>query len=448
MDFAESEQLLAEDGSPKRPGQTYVEDDETWADSSLPQVPEERNSTLSTTLQITNTMIGSGILAFPYTLARVGVAWYVVLMVVFGLAVYLSSSYLVLTGIKRGFLNYSEVVEDVFGPKTRRLLNMAIALSNMGALMSYMNTIGTLGNDVMEHWWHGAWLSSYSGFMIVVVTVVELPLILIRSYGELAVVSFGSLAFICIIVLFIAIDGPSQTDAKWQVATVGPDSAIDVLKQLGTFSYAYSMQYVVFEAYASMTKTAKPQWQEIVARAVVSGGCLLTLMAVFGYAAFGQDCKADILINFDARSGWVKAAMLIVVLHLLCYIPNDFVIMRLFALNTCDINVLRVPTMTYVAVTLALFGVPLVLMASIPERDVVGYFSLIIDLTGDVPTGFCAFLLPALLYLSVFREERGWYWYAAWPIALLGAVLVFICPVVDLVAFSNACESDAGCSSY
>lgn len=36
----------------------------------------------------------------------------------------------------------------------------------------------------------------------------------------------------------------------------------------------------------------------------------------------------------------------------------------------------------YTAVTLLLFAVPLILMASVPEDDVLGYFSLIIDLTG------------------------------------------------------------------
>lgn len=447
MDIAETESLLA-DGPAKRPGQEYAEDDVAWADTSLPQVPEERNSALSTSAQITNTMIGSGILTFPYVLAAVGIGWYATLMVTFGVAVHLSTSYLLLSGQKLGFLNYSEVVQDVFGTTMRRVLNVSIALSSMGALMSYMNTIGTLGSDVMGHWWSSSWLSSYSGFMIVVVTLVELPLILIRSYGELALISYGSLMFICATILFIAFDGPNETDGEWLVAKFGPESGWDVVKELGSFSYAYSMQYVIFEAYASMTPEAKPQWQTTVARSVVMGGVLLTLMAMFGYAAFGQDCNSDILTNFDASEPLVQVAMLVVVLHLLCYIPNDFVIMRLFFLNTCDLNVLRVPTPAYVLTTLGLFGAPLLLMASIPEEDVLGYFSLIIDLTGDVPTGFCAFLLPSLLYLSVYREERGWYWWLAWPVAALGATLIFVCPVVDIATFYEACHSDSGCSSY
>ena len=98
--------------------------------------------------------------------------------------------------------------------------------------------------------------------------------------------------------------------------------------------------------------------------------------------------------------------------------------------------------------TLLLFAVPLAMMAAIPEQDVLGTFSLIIDLTGDIPTGFCAFMLPALLYIRLFDGERDWMWYSAFPVVALGFVLMFVCPVVDLVEFTEACRSSGGCSSY
>ena len=54
-------------------------------------------------------MIGSGILAFPYTLAIVGAFWSFILMIVFGVAVYLTSMFLIKAGEARGLFDFSKV---------------------------------------------------------------------------------------------------------------------------------------------------------------------------------------------------------------------------------------------------------------------------------------------------------------------------------------------------
>ena len=78
------------------------------------------------------------------------------------------------------------------------------------------------------------------------------------------------------------------------------------------------MQIVVFEAYLSTKKEDKPMFVKVpflvhsrslslnplvcqgsLLVATVGGAVLLAAMAVFGYAAFGQDCESDILSNFS-----------------------------------------------------------------------------------------------------------------------------------------------------
>lgn len=412
-------------------------------------VPDEVNGTLSTSVQITNTMIGSGILSFPYVLAHVGIVWSALLLLTFGSSVYLTSNLMIETGRRRGVMDFSMLVEDVFGYTMARVLDFCIALSNMGALMSYFNTIGTLGSCVLKKWIADSiWINSYSGFMVVFVTLVELPLIVIRSYGELAIVSFGSLAFISIVILFVAVEGHDTGEVAFYTPNLWPESDINIMKYLGSFAYAYSCQYVVFEAYASMTTTAKRRWKSSLLGSVYLGGFLLTSMALFGYAAVGQSAASDILVSFDANKVAVQVAMLVVVLHLLLYMPNDFVIMRLFALRIFNLNPLQLSRSKFIMVTLALFIPPLLLMAAVPEEDVDGVFSLIISLTGDLPSGFSLYLLPNLMYMIVFYDERGVKWYASAVVCVLGGLLVFLCPYLDLRSFIDACRSSAGCSSY
>ena len=71
-------------------------------------------------------------------------------------------------------------MEHEFGPTARNVFNVSVTLSNLGALLSYMNTIGTLGSDTVTEWGWTGFMSTYGGFMIIVVGVVEAPLCLIR----------------------------------------------------------------------------------------------------------------------------------------------------------------------------------------------------------------------------------------------------------------------------
>lgn len=410
-------------------------------------VPRKLNGNVWTSIQITNTMIGSGILTFPYVLAKVGIVFAVVYMLSFGGAIYLTSIMLIDLGKKRGLLDYSAVVEAEFGFTVARMLDVSIALANLGALMSYFNTIGTLGSNVLGQWGNVWILDSYAGFMVVFAIIIEIPIIMLRSYGELTLISFWSLSFIIVVISVVGVEGQLES-SQFYTPNWWPNQWVDCVKYLGNFSYALSAQYVAFEAYASMTSQAKQSWNKSILASLAIGGFLVTSMAILGYGAFGQECESDILVNFDVSNGVAQAAMLITAFHLLLYIPNDFIIMRLFALRAFGLHALTTSTRTHVAWTLLLFAVPLTIMAVIPIDDVDGVFSLIIDLSGDIPTGFSCFFLPPVLYLSVFEKERGPMWYAAGPIAAMGLILVVVCPLVDIWSFAEACSSQDGCSSY
>ena len=423
--------------------------------SDQPTVPEEQNSWLFSGVQITNTMIGSGILTFPLALAKLG--WFVfsLELLLFGSAVYATAMMLIEVGKRKEVFDYSRVTELVFGKTTARLLDFCIALSNLGALMTYFNVIGYLGSKVVRHWSDGAsiFISSYSGF-VVLIAVLDLPLLFLRSYGELTPISAVSLLFITFTVFFVAIDGQIAVDGGFLTAHFGPSSTTAVFGQLGTMSYAYSCQAVIFEAYQSTTAQDKPMFiKGSMLLATVAGGMLLASMAVWGYAAFGENSQSNILGNFNVHSTAVQVTMMVVVVHLALYIPNDFVILRLFAVHFFDprLNVLQLTPFTFRAITLGLYAIPTLIMASVREKDVLGVFSYTIDLTGDLPMGFSCFVLPPALYLAVFngsKDRESTLWWAACACLVLGTLLMVVCPIVDTISFVVACKSESGCSSY
>jgi amino acid permease len=361
---------------------------------------------------------------------------------------------LIEVGRRLGLFNFSSITEHVFGPSAAKVLKLAIVAGMSGALMSYLNVIGSLGHSVVIQWGHGgSFLGSYSGFMLFVVALIT-PLTFFRSYGELTPISLLSLAFITILVFFALGEGLWLNDGQLYTAQAWPLSWSTPIQTLGTFAFGGSIQAVVFEAYLSVREEDKPKFiNTTLALAVSCGFLLLTLMGVFGYGAFGSACDSDFMSSLNSQYAVVQVAQLIAVLHFRFLIPNAFIIMRLFACELFGYNPLTLKTPVFAGVTLSLWAFPVLVMAWIPKDDVDGLFAYIIDVTGDLPVGFSAFALPAALYIKVFGNlpiETGkavLMHHASRVILVLGLILMVACPVADTYYFIMACITDT-CSAY
>jgi len=416
--------------------------------------PKAQNSWWATGIQCLNSMLGSGILAFPYVLSEVGWVTFTLEILFFATVQFASSAMLIEVGRRLGLFNFSKVTEHIFGPLAANVLKLAIVAAMSGALMSYLNVIGSLGHAVVTQWGYGgSFLGSYSGFMLLVVALVT-PLTLFRSYGELTPISLLSLTFIIVLVFFALGEGLWLNGGELYTAQAWPLTWTSPIQTLGTFAFGGSIQAVIFEAYLSVREDDKPKFiSATLALAVGCGFLLLTLMGVFGYGAFGSECDSDIMSSFNSSYVVVQIAQMIAVLHFTFFIPNAFIIMRLFACELVGYNPLTLELPSFAVITLCLWAFPVVVMAWIPEDDVDGTFAYIVDLSGDLPFGFCAFTLPAALYIKVtdnlpVEVGTATYMYYISRITFgLGLFLMIVCPVTDTYYFIKACVSTT-CSSY
>ena len=208
-------------------------------------VPLEQNPWWATAIQILNTMLGSGILAFPYTLARVGWVTFSSYAMFFGCVVYAGSVMLIKAGRKRHIMNFSDLTKDLLGSSVAKVLQVCIVLSNAGSLLSYLNVIGSLGSSALKRWTGHAdiGISTYPGFMVMMAVLV-LPLNLLRSYGDLTYVSLLSLTLVSAIVLFVLAEGSAEGDGTFQTAPAWPTTNLASTETLGTFAFAASVQSV------------------------------------------------------------------------------------------------------------------------------------------------------------------------------------------------------------
>jgi len=294
--------------------------------------------------------------------------------------------------------------------------------------------------------------------MVWTVVLFAAPFCFYREYGELEVASCSALVLAvvtCLALIVAAFVSPHAIPAA-------PASGVASVGVLGNVLYAAVMQYAVFEMYAGLQDRDTTKGRGVVAHSVLGAGIILLVAGLAGCAATSSDVDANVLTSLNNALTTIKILYACVVMHLCFYIPNDFILGRLYAFRVADLNYLQVSDTVHYAASSLFLIVPLAVMAAIPRALVDGVFELILALTGEIPIALACFVIPCLAYRAAVLERTP----ATTPLLGGGAVsdkpvsaaattatLVFavvvlvVCPVCTIYQFVDDCVTD-GCASY
>jgi amino acid permease len=438
--------------------------DKSLMEPARPRRPRPRHGAGFSSVLLLNTMIGSGFLSMAFCVQTAGWPLFVVALAVTCFTTYLTSVMLLETGkaVNLDTGDMSEVVEKALGIKWRRVNDACNALICLGAIMSYFNAIGALGADALQDLRHDGGIyvlfATYPGFMVWTVLLFAAPFCFYREYGELEVASCSALGLgvvTCVSLVVAAFANP-------HAIPLYPSSGVASVGVLGNVLYAAVMQYAVFEMYAGLQDRDTPKGRGVVAHSVLGAGAILLIAGLAGCAATSSDVDANVLTSLNNALTTIKILYACVVLHLCFYIPNDFILGRLYAFRVADLNYLQVSDTVHYAASSLFLAAPLAVMAAIPRELVDGVFELILALTGEVPIALACFVIPCLAYRAAVLERTP----ASTPLLGGGAVsdkpvsaaattatLVFavvvlvVCPVCTIYQFVDDCVTD-GCASY
>lgn len=374
-----------------------------WHDPERPERPEERNGVTLSMLQLLNSMIGSGILSFPYVFAQTGWVLGCCLVALFGSMNMVSNRMLIETGVAVGMPtgDTSEIIEAALkSPRWRRVVDICVALQSFGSLLSYNNVMGDLGAVVLIRHTPGVYPT-----VIAVCTVLLSPACFPRAYGDIAWVAVTSFSLIACTTTVVTIKGIISAKG----IPVGPQSVLGIFASLGNYAFAMSNQFAVHETYASMRPADRPAIPRVFDLSAGIASALLVSMGLGGLALLGASSNrlaSSVIEALNPNLVVTKFLACITILHLMAYIPNDFIIMRLYGCRFFDVNPLTIPRSRYVALTLVLLATPAVMMALIPRADIVGVFELIITLTGAIPVALGVFFVPIYAFKRACLDEK------------------------------------------
>ncbi|CAK6449941.1 unnamed protein product [Pipistrellus nathusii] len=372
---------------------------------------------------LSNAIMGSGILGLAYAMAHTGVLFFLVLL----LCIALLSSYsihLLLTcaGVV-GIRAYEQLGQRALGPVGKVVVAMVICLHNVGAMSSYLFIIKSelplVIGTFLEMDPNGSWFLNGNLLIIMVSVLIILPLALMRHLGYLGYTSGLSLTcmlFFLISVIYkkfhISCDvGHNETAAESKSPPVHPIQGLNVSCEAQMFTVDSQMFYTVpIMAFAFVchpevlpiyTELCRPSKRRMQAVANVSIGamfCMYALTATFGYLTFYSSVEAEMLQMYSQKDLLILCVRLAVLLAVTLTVPVVLFPIRR-ALQQLLFPSKAFSWLRHVAIAVILLVLVNVLVIYVPTiRDIFGVI-------GSTSAPSLIFILPSVFYLRIVPSE-------------------------------------------
>lgn len=391
------------------------------------------NSAALTIFLLINTMIGSGILNQPAVFKDSGILGGILGYILATYMTWLGLNLLTVAGLKVNIYEYGELAKRALGRKGEILVDVSIVVGAFGSILGYILVVGSTVSDLLQTWSCTNQICGFYWTTCLSVTFLVLPACLLRHFGHLAWISIFSVFAIACVLLLVIIGGPIER-------VPGPTNVINGLgltKSLGSIAFSLACAHANFQAYITTTESAqnRKSWMEVTGITVVIGSLMCIFMGIAGYLSFKDSTDGIILDNFKGHQ--FDFFKIMVAVHLIFYIPVDFVIMR-YSFSKLVFNKKSEDLIftTHATITAGLLGG---MTAFVCLLNVIGLtsgqsFSLILGLTGGIAVSFRSFILPGWIFIAVCDSSDSLYYPAHFTL-WTGILIMFA--VVSIIILEN-----------
>ncbi|XP_023693116.1 sodium-coupled neutral amino acid transporter 3-like isoform X2 [Paramormyrops kingsleyae] len=401
----------------------------------LPHKPDEQNQSQFTDFvgktslgmsifNLSNAIMGSGILGLAYAMANTGIILFVILLTsIAALSAYSIHLLLRSAGIV-GIRSYEQLGNRAFGAPGKVLAACVITIHNIGAMSSYLFIVKSELPLVIQNFMgapsnSGEWYLNGKYLVIIASLIIILPLALMRQLGYLGYTS--GLSLTCMVFFLISViykkfnvGCPLEDHNLTQPLTVMVNSTSedDVCEaKLITYNSrtAYAIPIVAFAfvchpevlpIYMELRKPTMKRMQRVANISVLAMFVMYLLTAVFGYLTFYDKVGSEFLHTYkgDSADHLILCVRLAVLMAVTLTVPVVIFPIRRALLQIFfhdkPFNWVR-----HISVAFGLLVFVNILVISIPNiKDIFG----VIGAT-SAPT--LIFILPGIFYIRIVPEN-------------------------------------------
>eukprot|EP00761_Pharyngomonas_kirbyi_P012170 gb/GECH01012197.1/.p1 GENE.gb/GECH01012197.1/~~gb/GECH01012197.1/.p1 ORF type:complete len:507 (+),score=81.11 gb/GECH01012197.1/:1-1521(+) len=396
-------------------------------------------SVIGSIFNLTNTIIGGGVLSLPFAFMSSGILLGLILLLVTAILAALSLMLLVRSIQWTGKFSYKEIARQAMGRAGSVTVDLSMVLLCFGTCVAYMVLIGDLIPPVLHllvseeqkqkveaceadwPWW------SHKIFVMGMGLFVVTPLTMLTKINSLRFTSI----FAVLSVLYLTSVVVFRSIAKLVNEGIGivhfVNFGMGLINTFTIISFAFSTHFNLFSIYQELRKPTKGRVLMTVNGSVISCLTIYTLMGTAGYFTFYEAVKGNVLINYSESDipveiGRIGLAFTICFSYPLLSFPCKRTIeTTLFYSN--PFTHLR-NTIESILITSTSFGLAIL----IPD------VSAVFGITGGLFASQLCYILPGLIILRLDRDTR---WFSPRKImcyflitvgvaATIGSIAVFI----------------------
>lgn len=361
----------------------------------------------SSTVNLTKTIIGAGLLAIPLAMSCDGLVLGVALIVLAGVLSGYGLYILAEASKEVPVASFMALCELTY-PRLSVLFDLSMFIQTFGGMLSYLVIIGDLLPQlapISRHW------------SILLSLPVIVPLVSLRKLDSLKLGSVLGLLSIGFIVLLITVHFLTDQFA--------PARSVRVLRPAGLPQVISSFSILLFAFTSSQNMCSiineikhKSQLKAVILVSNLAAGALFVFVGVLGYCQFGDAIKGNILLNYPDSLLSTKLGEYLLIFMISLSYPLMFHPCRLAVNNICktynkrrahnqqllpllpqEFRNTEITNFNFKIITI------LLLFTSYVLALVTTKFELVLALVGCTGSTLISFILPGLFGFKLFKSS-------------------------------------------
>lgn len=277
-------------------------------------------TTISSTVNLLNTIVGAGTLAMPSVMSHMGIMLGVIMIVWSGITaafgLYLQSR--CARYLERGTASFFALSQITY-PNAAVIFDAAIAIKCFGVAVSYMIIIGDLMPGVVMGFLSNANSAPYlvdRNFWITAFMLLVIPLSFLRRLDSLkytSLVALVSIGYLIVLVIYhFAVDKHADPGS---IRVIQWGGAIETLSALPVVVFAYTCHQNMFSILNELKDNSPISVAGVIASSIGSASSIYVVVAITGYITFGNAVVGNIVSMYPtgAASTIGKAAIVVLV---------------------------------------------------------------------------------------------------------------------------------------
>ena len=288
--------------------------------AAVPDAKEGRATFRSTTFNLVNTCLGSGMLSLPWVLARCGVVGGLLLMLLIPLLADVTLDFLVAAAAHTGAHTLTTIAELTIGRSGGLLSATTLLFLSFGVLVSYCVVIKQLTPRLARYWLALDERPSEASCLLLICAVCLVPLSSLPTMAKLGCASAASIALIAGFVQAVvgaalrvelglspvAAAARTTDGAAWWVYFDG--SAADWLSALPIVAFSYLCHQNIPFMYQELGGEAQPgpsssrkrsRFRAAARWSLAAATLIYVATAAGGFVAFGSHTEPNLLVNLQ-----------------------------------------------------------------------------------------------------------------------------------------------------